>query len=476
MGKIPKYQQVANRLTRLIREGVFGAGEAAPSVRTLSQQWKVSISTILKAYYLLEAQGLLVPRPRSGFYVARRLPDPPPEPSVSDPEPDPSSVGMRELITMIFLRDAANPDLVQLGVAHPDPKLTATSQLNRIMASAARRMKDRAGLYLPPSGYGKLCRMIAGHAVSAGCSLDPGDVMVTTGCGEAVHLCLKAVCRPGDTVAIESPICFDVFQYLENLNLKALEIPTHPREGISIEALRFALDHHPVHACLVISNFNNPLGSCIPDTQKKELVRLLNKRDIPLIENDIFGDMHYQEQRPVAAKAYDTRGLVLWCGSFSKTLSPGLRVGWTVPGRFRAKVEWLKFSACLASATLPQVAVADFMSEGGYRQHLKRIRRIYQQRLNGLRQSVIQYFPPDIRVTDPAGGYLLWIELPRSIDALDLYKQALKQGIAITPGHLFSTGKRYHHFIRLNAATWSADAKPAIQRLGQLITKMMKSK
>jgi DNA-binding transcriptional MocR family regulator len=240
-----------------------------------------------------------------------------------------------------------------------------------------------------------------------------------------------------------------------------------------VEALAFALDNHSVQACVVISNFNNPLGSCIPDDRKESLVNLLARHDIPLIENDIFGDIHFSPKRPLSAKAFDTAGRVLWCGSFSKTLSPGLRVGWAAPGRYRDTVAWLKYSTSLATATLPQVAVATFMAEGGYRQHLRRIRRTYQQRTADLRRAVIRFFPEDIRVTDPSGGYLLWIELPEEVDALRLYRTALTKGIAITPGHIFSTGNRYRNFIRLNAANWSDAARPAIQRLGRVIDRMV---
>ena len=469
MARTFKYQQVANRLTRMIEEGAFGPGSVAPSVRQLSRQWNISITTVLKAYYLLEARGFLVPRPRSGFFVNTRLPSSPPEPEVSAPELDPTNVSMRELITMVMMRDTLNPNLIQLGAAHPAMELGATRQLNRIMASAGRRMGDKAGLYLMPPGDKTLRQQIAQHAMTAGCNLGMDDILIASGCGEAITLCLKAICRPGDTVAVESPICFDVFQYLENLGLRVLEIPTHPRSGISIEALRFAIENNSVQACIVISNFNNPLGSCIPDDNKEELVKLLARQEIPLIENDIFGDVYYGEKRPLSAKAFDTKGLVMWCGSFSKTLAPGLRVGWTAPGRFRPAVAWLKHSTNLATATLPQVAVGQFMAEGQYRQHLRRIRRIYHQRTTDLRRSVIRFFPPDIRVTDPAGGFLLWIELPDAIDALVLYKKALKEGIAITPGHLFSAADRYGSFIRLNAASWSDKARGAIERLAQVI-------
>ena len=472
MPNIPKYQKVADRLAKMVADGVLRPGEAVPSIRKLSQQWNISISTVLAAYSRLEARGMLHPRPRSGYYVSTRLPSAQAEPAVSQPEPDPKTVSMRELITMIILKDTANKNLVQLGAAHPDSALCATSRLNRHMAAAGRRIGERSGDYLPPGGSSRLRRQIALHAINAGCSLEADDVLITAGCGEAVYLCLKATCQPGDTVAVESPICFDVFQYLENLGLKALEIPTHPREGISIEALSFALEHNSVQACVVISNYSNPLGSCLPDQRKEKLVELLAEHHIPLIENDIFADIHHRLHRPLSAKAFDTRGMVLWCGSFSKTLSPGLRVGWTAPGKFLAQVEWLKFSASLATATMPQLAIASFMEEGGYRQHLRKIRRIYAERLGTLRQAVCRFFPQDIKVTAPAGGYLLWIELPKQVNALDLYTAALREGIAITPGHLFSAAGHYQNFIRLSSANWTQMAEPEIKRLGRVVASM----
>jgi DNA-binding transcriptional MocR family regulator len=253
------------------------------------------------------------------------------------------------------------------------------------------------------------------------------------------------------------------------MGLQALEIPTHPRHGISLEALRFALDHTPVRACVVISNFNNPLGSCMPAENKRALVALLARHEIPLIENDIFGEIYFGEQRPAVAKAYDKKGLVLLCSSFSKDLSPGYRVGWVVPGRFKAVVERLKYTSTIATATLPQQAIAAFLDSGGYDHHLRRIRRAYARRVAALAQAVRRHFPRGTRMTRPAGGFLLWIQLPDRVDSLALYKRALRANIAITPGNIFSATDQYRHFIRLNAANWSPAAERAVARLGELI-------
>jgi DNA-binding transcriptional MocR family regulator len=313
---------------------------------------------------------------------------------------------------------------------------------------------------------------IARRAVASGCSLAPADLVTTAGCIEAVDLCLRATCRPGDTVAIESPIYFGILQSMEALGLRALEIPTHPRDGISLEALNFAIEHTPVRACLVISNFNNPLGSCIPDEHKKELVGLLARRDIPLIESDILGEIYFSEQRPSVAKAYDRKGLVMLCSSFSKDMAPGYRVGWVAPGRFRANVEWLKYTSNVATAILPQLAVAQFLDSGGYDHHLRRIRRSYARNVALMSQAVMRFFPEGTRVTRPGGGFVLWVQLPDSVDSLELYKLALKLGVTLAPGHIFSATQQYRNFIRLNTAYWSDAAERAMQHLGELIQEL----
>jgi len=465
------YEQVADHIARLIEQGTFRPGDRIPSVRQLSRQQQVSVSTVLQAYFLLEDRGLIEARPQSGYFVRTRLATALPEPDISSPEPDPTRVSVRELVMMV-LHDTLNPNLIQLGAAVPNPELLPTDRLNRILASLARRSGDQGNLYDIPPGCEALRVQIARRAVASGCSLAPADLVTTAGCIEAVDLCLRATCRPGDTVAIESPIYFGILQSMEALGLRALEIPTHPRDGISLEALGFAIEHTPVRACLVISNFNNPLGSCIPDEHKKELVGLLARHDIPLIESDILGEIYFSEQRPSVAKAYDRKGLVMLCSSFSKDMAPGYRVGWVAPGRFKASVEWLKYTSNVATAILPQLAVAQFLDSGGYDHHLRRIRRAYARNVALMSQAVMRFFPAGTRVTRPGGGFVLWVQLPDSVDSLELYKLALKSGVTLTPGHIFSATQQYRNFIRLNAAYWSDAAEGAMQRLGELILEL----
>ena len=472
--KLLRYQELAERIAELIRHGTYPPGERIPSVRQMSQQQNLSISTVLQSYSLLERQGLIEARPQSGYYVRARAEERLPEPETSSPQRDPSHVSLHELV-MMLMRDSANPDLVQLGAAlpHLDPRLIQT--INQMIAKLIRRHGVNAHQYQFPPGLDVLRVQIARRMVSAGCSLSPGDILITSGGTEAMDYSLHAVCRPGDIVAIESPSYFGTLQMLEVHGLRALEIPTHPRDGISLEALEFAIEHNPIRAVFVISNFNNPLGSQIPDERKKALVDLLARHDIPLIENDVCGELYFGEKRPLVCKAFDTRGLVILLSSFSKDISPGLRLGWVAAGRYSLDVEWLKFTLSASSPTLSQMAVAEFLDSGGYDQHLRRIRREYAHNVELMSGAVMRYFPEGTRLTRPTGGFILWVQLPENVNSLELYKLALQGGITLAPGHVFSATYQFSNFIRLNAAAFNYATERALERLGEMIKGLAKA-
>ena len=308
----------------------------------------------------------------------------------------------------------------------------------------------------------------ARRAMTAGCLLSPEDIVTTQGATEAVNLCLRSVCRPGDTVAVESPTFYGFLQIIESLGLHALEIPTHPDHGLSLDALAYAMEHNRISACLLVSNFSNPLGCSMPEESKKGLVELLGAHEIPLIEDDIYGDLCFDEDRPSVAKAFDKKGLVLLCSSFSKTIAPGYRVGWVAAGRFQSQVERLKVLSNLATSTPTQLAIAEFLSNGGYDHHLRKIRRVYRRQTTAMAQAVIRYFPEGTRVTRPSGGFVLWVELPEHVDSLKLYEDALNSGITIAPGPIFSAKQKFPNFVRLNAGFWSGRIEGAVVTLGQL--------
>ncbi|MBF2003261.1 MAG: PLP-dependent aminotransferase family protein [Synechococcales cyanobacterium C42_A2020_086] len=468
------YEQIADCLQSLIAEGTLQPGDRLPSVRKLHEQWSVSISTVLEAYRLLEDRGLISVRPQSGYYVKLKLTTAPSEPQQTMPQPNACSVDNSLAFRVICtIRDSQT---IKLGAAVPSMELLPLAALNRIMGQVLRQQPNMAHAYDVPPGCEPLRHEIARRLMHAGCSVSPKEIVTTNGTFEGVYLGLKAVTKPGDTVAIESPTYYGLLEVLEILHLKALELPTHPREGLSLPHLEAALYHKQIAACALVSNFSNPLGSCMSDVKKQQLVELLTQHQVPLVEDDVYGELHFQGSRPKALKSFDREGLVLHCSSFSKTLSPGLRVGWIVAGRYQAKVEQLKWVINQTTAIAPQLTIAAFLANGGYDRHLRQLRRAYQSQMTSMIQSICDYFPPETRVTRPSGGHVLWVELPVGFDAMQLYETALTHHISIAPGQIFSVSGGYQNCFRLNCGLlWSEQVDRAMRILGTLIDQQMQS-
>jgi DNA-binding transcriptional MocR family regulator len=461
------YEAVASDVSALIHSGTLGPGDRVPSVRRLSRQKRVSISTVLQAYRLLENRGVIEARPQSGYYVRPRL-RAAAEPAISDPPRSPRQVGVHDLVSRV-LAAASDNRVVPLGAALPEHRLMPAAKLQRLLSAIARRRPELLTTYAVPPGRVELRRQIARRALDWGCNLTADDVVVTHGCMEALNLCLRAVAKPGDIIALESPTYFGLLQIIESLGMKALEIPTHPRDGISLEALALACEREKVKACLVMPNVSNPLGSMMPDAAKKRLVLLLAAHGIPLIEDQVYGDLHFARAQPRSAKAYDRQGMVMLCSSFSKTLAPGFRIGWVAPGRYREQVEKLKFVSSVGNPELLQLTIAEFLENGGYDYQLRSLRRAFSDRIERTQHAVSRHFPAGTRVTSPAGGFMLWVELPPGADSLALYESAMRDGISIAPGPMFSASDRYRNCLRLNCGcAWTPAIERALARVGQL--------
>lgn len=464
----PLYEQVADKVARLIQQGTLQTGDRIPSVRQLHNQLGVSVTTVLEAYRLLESEGLVEARPQSGYYVRAKQQDLPPEPSISAPDAIATPVGVGSLVSEI-LAAACNPKMVPLGGSINSPALLPTLKLNRVLAKIARHADVSSNVYDLPPGNEHVRRRIARRSLTWGGSLTAEEIVITCGCMESLNLCLKAVAKPGDVIVVESPVFYGFLQILESLGMKALEIPTHPRDGVSLEALEAAIHTHPVKACLLTPNFSNPLGSCMPEANKQQLVEMLTQKQIPLIEDDVFGDLYFDASRPKPAKAFDREGMVLLCSSFSKVLAPGYRLGWTAAGRFQPQVERLKYANTLSNPVLLQLAIAEFLQSGSYDHHLRQLRQTYAFQVQRMSQAVSQFFPKGTKITRPQGGFLLWVELPETVNSLELYRRAIQQNISIVPGPVFSTTQKYQNCIRLNCGyPWSREIEQAVSVLGQM--------
>ncbi len=468
------YRRLAEKIIRQINSGALRVGERIPAVRKASVQEGVSISTVVQAYVTLESLGFVEARPQSGYYVRSRREHPRPEPNASKPSGAIKKVDLNnspEQVRAAWL----DSDLVPLGAALPAPELLPTVKLNRISVALSRRAAHVMSVYNLPPGNFELRRQIAKRSLDWGCTLAPDEIVLTNGATEAMSLALRALTNPGETIAVESPTYFGILQLAESLGLKIVEIPMNPRVGMCLDSLENFLKNRRIAACVGIPNFNNPLGSLMPDENKRRLLQMLGEKNVPLIENDVYGDLYFGETRPLAAQSFDSKGLALLCGSFSKTLAPGLRVGWIAPGGFKAKIEKLQMVGSLSTPALPQMTIAEFIESGLYDRHLRRLKTAFAAQIEKTAQAVAEYFPENTKITRPQGGFVLWIELPKTVDSVKLQQAALAERISISPGSLFSANGKYRHCIRLNCGhPWSNRLNEAIKTIAGLLSLIKK--
>lgn len=469
----PLYAELANSLQSLVEQGTLRPGHRVPSVRRMSLQRGVSIATVLQAYTVLENRGFLEARPQSGYYVRPQVPFMSPEPRMAKPMAKPSYVGVKDLTAEIVERSATS-DFTPFGAAFPHHSLFPNKKLARLLGSVARRDPSLISRFAMNWGYEPLTREISRRYLQGGVPLAHDELVVTVGCSEALNLCLRAVTKPGDTIAIETPAYFGFLEIIQSLNLRALEIPTSSREGICLEALRDAIKQNDVKAVLVMPNFHNPLGSLMPDEKKKRLYELLCEFDLPAIEDDIYADTHFGDVRPKPLKAWDRDGRVMLCSSFGKTLAPSFRVGWTAPGRYLERVRRLKFTNTMGTPVVLQKTLAEFLRDGGYDHHLRSLRRAYHQQLHLFAQMMQRNFPEGTRYSRPQGGNVIWVEFPAKIDTLRLYREALKHRINTAPGALFSVKDRYNNCLRMSCGLpWSDEVESALLKLSEIIKKQL---
>jgi DNA-binding transcriptional MocR family regulator len=464
-----RYEKLAEELGGLIATGTLRPGDRLPSVRRLSREQRLSVSTVVQALRRLEDRGLVEARPQSGFFVRHRS-LPRPEPSARTTPESAVQVDVSQRLVQV-LQAGMQPGVAPLAAALPSPSLLPIAALHRLYAGVARRHPNLlAGTSHIFMDEPALVRQLVRRSLAWGGPLDASEIVITNSCTEALGLCLRAVTRPGDTVAVESPAYYLMLQLLETLGLKALEIPTDPRTGLSVEALDLATREGRVAACLLVPNASNPLGCIMPDDNKRRLARLTAERGVAVIEDDLYGDLHFGQERPWPIKAFDRAGNVMLCASFSKSLTPSLRLGFVAAGRHRSQVALQKTITSGGTNPITQNVLAEYLASGSYDRHLRTLRRAYEQQVEAMGAAVIRHFPASTRLTQPQGGFVLWVELPEDADATALHDRAVADGVAFVPGELFSASGMYRNCLRLNCGNpHTPEIEDAVRRLGRLI-------
>ncbi len=471
--RMKRYEKFADEIAELIRTGVLGPGEKVPSVRHASRTYGVSPSTVFQAYYLLEDRGLIQARARSGYFVREHAKRPLHEPELTAHAAQTTEVDVSELVFSV-LASLKDPHTVPFGSAFPSPDLFPLPRLAKSMAHALRRLSPHEIIADMTAGNADLRRQIALRYMVSGVMLPMEELVISNGALEALNLCLQCVTQPGDLVAIESPTFYACLQVLERLQLKAVEIPVHPREGIDLGALSESLKQLPIKACWFMSSLQNPLGASMSETKKQALYELLVEHQVPLIEDDVYAELYFGSHPPKPVKSFDRDGLVMHCSSFSKSLAPGYRIGWVAGGRYAEQIARLKLMTTISPSVPAQTALADYLQHGGYDRHLRKLRHALEMQQSAMLASAARHFPASTRVTRPSGGYFLWFEFPERLDSLQLLRLALAQGISLAPGPIFSASQGFRHCARLNYGhPWNPRSEQAMEVLGRLVAGLL---
>ncbi|MBA3829224.1 MAG: PLP-dependent aminotransferase family protein [Taibaiella sp.] len=466
------YLNVANNIQQQIMDNVLNIGDKLPSVRMLSKEHGISVSTILQSYYHLEGKGLIESRPQSGYYVRFNPSRFPQKIEKSNPLQSGKAKNVEAIITEVY-DDFGMQGNTRFSLSVPAPELLPLAKLNKAMMQALRDLPASSTSYETVQGSEMLRRQIARWAIHWGGHMQASDLITTAGCMNAIAYCLMALTKRGDTIAVESPVYFGVLRFAQSIGLKVVELPTHPDTGVDPDDLKKTLQKHPIKAVFLVTNFSNPTGYCMPDEQKEATVKLLSQYGIPLIEDDLYGDVYFGKNRPKTCKSFDEEGNVLWCSSISKTLAPGYRVGWVAPGKYMDKIKRLKLYHSITSATAQQAAIGNFLATGRYENHLRKMRQTLHSNSLQFTRTIRDHFPDNVKLSNPKGGFILWLELAKNIDTYQLYREAIAHKISIAPGTMFSLQDRYQNCMRLSyGMLWKPEVERALKKLGALVKEM----
>ena len=461
------YHRIANIIHQQIAAKTLKVGDRLPSLRTMQSNYNVSLNTVKQAFLELESKSLIESRPKSGYFVSNSFSGKLAIPSMGKLNLLEREEHPEDLIGKVY-NILGNKDFRQLSFGYADSSLLPINRLNQGLLKAVKNLTDSGTGYEPIQGNINLRRNLAKWALVLDGRLTEDDVVTTAGTTNAIFNCLMAVTQRGDTIAVETPVYFGIIQMANSLGLNVIELPTHPRTGVELEALKKVL--HKIKACCFIANFSNPIGSLMPDEHKKALVDMLTEWNIPLIEDDLNGNIYFGVSRPKPCKAFDEAGIVMWCSSVSKTLAPGYRVGWVAPGKFKDKIIRQKLLQTNSIPSLYQEVIADFLENGRYDQHLRNFRSTLRANCLNFQRTIEAYFPENTKVSQPQGGFVIWLELDKSINTATLYDIAIKQKIGFAPGRMFTQYDRYNNCLRLNfALKWDEGLETDLKRLGMII-------
>jgi DNA-binding transcriptional MocR family regulator len=456
----PQYLKIAQFLCIPIDAGTLKCGDKLPSLRQIARDHNVSVMTALQAIRLLESQGRVRAHPGAGYFVSEKL-----------------AVESKQKIDFIPLTKDEDLHLSLVGtscripmdLANAATDLYPIDKLSIIMRQLVYRTPGLLGEPVNGIGYQPLRHQIARRALDYGCLLDMDEIIVTNGCIEALSLAIRATTCAGDVVVVESPTYFVILQMLQHLGRTVVEVAT-TESGLDLEKLENVLTIQCVRAIITISNANNPMGCTPDDKMKNRLISLAENHGAVIIEDDIYGDLYYTDSRPKPLRSMSNN--VILCSGFSKTIAPGFRIGWVAAGKYTSTLSAIKYTTTMGTAVYPQATIAEFLGAGGYDIHIRKLRKVLAEQIKNIRQAIINLFPEGTYVSNPQGGFVLWVKLPdHTLNTRELLRRARLEGISIAPGIIFASDDRFDHAFRLNAGIgWNERVKNALIKLAELVS------
>lgn len=458
-----KSEQLAHSIRQLIESGTLNAHEKLPSLRDQVQRSGFSLMTVMNAYQELESQGLIYSKEKSGYFVSEQIATHLPEQySVVSLN---SKVEINSLVFQ-YLKATHSDAVAPFGSSVPDSKLLYSPKLIQIMAQHARRRASYEQNSSLPPGNLELRQLIAQRYCMQGIQTDPDDIVITSGCLDALNLSLQALVKPGDYILLQQTIFFGAWQAAERLGLKVITIPEHPQHGFDLEAFEQVIQTYPIKVCWLMLNAHNPIGFTVSDDIKYKIAKLLHEHQIYLIEDDVYRELFYHGQKPLPVKYFDQQNLVLHCSSFSKILGGSFRVGWVYAGKFSNRIQLLQLMSTVSVNTLAQNVLVDFLSSHHYEKHLRSLRLTLERYKKQYYHYLKQNLPTSCEVYYYPSGYFLWVKLPSTLDSMQVYEDLIQQDIGIAPSPLFSIFPAQQHYLRINCSfEWNTKIQSALDQM-----------
>jgi DNA-binding transcriptional MocR family regulator len=463
------YESIAELMIVDIDVGRLPPGSRLPALRVLAKQHSISITTATNSYRYLEELGWIFSQPQSGFFVAKQFSkvEHPQVPEFEGEKRDPRDFGPTS---------GYSPNVnftSPLGTSMISPELLPTLELQRSIKRSASRAQDLLHRYPEPQGDVRLRKALSNHFRNDHFTFLDSELVITNGCIDAIRIAIETVTKAGDTIAISSPCFSGLLDLLSVLSRKIIEIPSN-EEGIDLEQLEKHMQNNDIKAGLFNTSHMNPSGTSLSNQQKKRLAQMASDYKTPIIEDDVYIELSHHGKPPLPAKYWDNNGYILWCGSVSKTLAAGLRIGWCLPGRYLQSYLRQHKLTGLGVNGLIQTSIAEFINTGDYRTHVNKIRLTLSKHVYSYHKYLVENLPENSRVSLPDGGIVLWVQIPE-LDAVELERQAKKQQIDIRSGSSFSTHQFYKDCFRINIgwplqqSTKSNSAYQQIKTLCELI-------